>query len=124
MNFSPRQTQLFPSLCNMERRITPFWPGLLLLISTELVEAQYFNAPDPELEATMADIRQRRRDRIPAIDTPSFVTATSADSFMAPGDLVIGLQIVDEVRAYPVMFLQGREVVNDSLRGGPITVTW
>jgi hypothetical protein len=72
----------------------------------------------------MTDIRLRSHDRIPAIDDPKFVTAEEGDVYLRPGDYVIGVKVGGEARAYPVEFLNGREVVNDSLGGGPITVTW
>ena len=68
--------------------------------------------------------RNARKMRIPAIDDPKFVTAEEGDVYLRPGDYVIGVKVGGEARAYPVEFLNGREVVNDSLGGGPITVTW
>jgi hypothetical protein len=72
----------------------------------------------------MTEIRLRSHDRIPAIDEPEFVSAEEGDGYLAPGDQVIGVNVGGEARAYPVEFLNGREVVNDSLGGGPIAVTW
>lgn len=72
----------------------------------------------------MTQIRLRSHDRIPAIDEPEFVSAEEGDRYLAPGDYVIGVKVGGEARAYPVGFLNGREVVNDSLGAGPITVTW
>ena len=43
---------------------------------------------------------------------------------MDPEDLVIGVSIGGQVRAYPIGPLRFREMVNDELGGTPILVTW
>ncbi|MBM3140708.1 MAG: DUF3179 domain-containing protein [Chloroflexi bacterium] len=64
------------------------------------------------------------KDAIAAIFEPRFVTAERADRFFAPADLVIGVEIGGEARAYGTAFLSGHEVVNDVVGGRPIAVTW
>ena len=76
------------------------------------------------LQQLMTQIRTRAYDRIPAIDEPEFVSAEEASIYLRHGDRVIGVELKGEARAYPEEFLNGREVVNDSLGSGPITVTW
>ena len=98
--------------------------ALALLWTTIPATGQHQLFEDGELGAVMADIRQRTHDRIPAIDRPTFLSADSAAIFVADGDLVIGVVRGKVAKAYPVKFLNGREVVNDSLGSGPITVTW
>jgi hypothetical protein len=44
--------------------------------------------------------------------------------FLVPSDLVIGLQINGESRAYPARVLVLHELVNDTLGGTPLAVTW
>lgn len=62
------------------------------------------------------------RDAIMPIYDPQFVPAASIDW---PGDtLVIGVAADGEAKAYPVSFLNGREMVVDSIAGIPILVTW
>ena len=77
-----------------------------------------------ELERVMRWVRTRKFDSIASIDRPVFVGADSARSFLRPLDPVVGLSGAGVAKAYPVAFLNGREVVNDSLGNGPITVTW
>ena len=81
-------------------------------------------APDPELSGLMAHLRTRPVDRIPSIDRPAFTGPADAGRFLRPADAVVGLSRGGEKKAYPLALLDGREVVNDSLGGGPITVTW
>ncbi|OGL62505.1 MAG: hypothetical protein A3J27_03830 [Candidatus Tectomicrobia bacterium RIFCSPLOWO2_12_FULL_69_37] len=64
------------------------------------------------------------RDAIPSIDAPRFVSAQAAGKFMALDEMVIGLEMEDEARAYSVPLLSTHEIVNDRLRGRTIAVTW
>ena len=63
-------------------------------------------------------------DRIPAIRQPEFVTADEAESWMLPDEPVIGVEINGEARAYSTFMLSRHEIVNDTLGGRPIAVTW
>jgi uncharacterized protein (DUF58 family) len=66
------------------------------------------------------------RDAIPAILNPRFTTASEAVNRgqMAPSELVIGLTINGESKAYSVMMLSRHEIVNDVVGGVPVAVTW
>lgn len=64
------------------------------------------------------------KDAIPAIDEPRFWTADEADRHYRPDELIIGLDLDGEARAYSIPFLSEHEIVNDSLKGRPISVTW
>lgn len=63
------------------------------------------------------------RDGIPALDRPRFLAAAEAD-FMAPTDRVLGVQVADRARAYPIRILNYHEIVNDVLGGQPLVVTY
>ncbi len=61
-------------------------------------------------------------DAIPPIYAPQFVPAAAAD---LPGDeLVIGLSVNGDARAYPAGFLFTRELVNDVVGGVPTLISW
>lgn len=79
---------------------------------------------NPEEGRTLEIITLLPKDAIAAIFDPTFVSAEEANSQLAPDDLVIGVSINGEHRAYGVAFLSSHEVVNDTLGGRPITVTW
>ena len=65
------------------------------------------------------------KDRILAVFDPTFLTVEEAEGqMMNPGELVIGLSIDGDSRAYPVPFLSSREIVNDVVGGKPVAVTW
>lgn len=63
------------------------------------------------------------KDAIPAIMTPAFEDGTKA-SWLRGGDLVIGVNIGEESRAYPVAVLSRHEIVNDRSGVIPFAVTW
>ncbi len=64
-----------------------------------------------------------RRDAILPIYDPEFWPDTQNEAW-DDGTLVIGLAIDGEVKAYPVGFLNRREMVVDSIAGIPVLVTW
>ena len=64
------------------------------------------------------------RDAIPAVFDPDFLPADDADRQYRDTDLVIGVSIDGDHRAYHVPYLSGREIVNDVVGGKPIAVTW
>jgi hypothetical protein len=62
------------------------------------------------------------RDAIQPIYSPVFVPA-DATQLMAE-ELVLGLEINGDARAYPVGMMRVREMVNDVVGGTPVLVTW
>jgi hypothetical protein len=64
------------------------------------------------------------QDAIPAIDDPVYYSAGEADVEYDPDELVLGLSINDDARAYSVGVLSSHEIVNDTVGGQQISVTW
>ena len=64
------------------------------------------------------------RDSISPIDDPKFETAAEADPEMLPTEVVIGLSVGGETKAYPVNVLSQHEIVNDVVGGTPVAVTF
>ena len=64
------------------------------------------------------------RDGIPAILDPVFDPRTEAMAQMDPFERVIGVSINGDHRAYPLNLLSRHEIVNDTVGGKPIAVTW
>jgi len=75
------------------------------------------------------------RDSIPAFTDPDYVSGKVAaegidtgghghGKFLVPGERVIGVTLNGESRAYPVRILNWHEVVNDSVGGQPVCVTY
>jgi hypothetical protein len=62
------------------------------------------------------------RDDILPIYKPEFVPVDQAG--YSDTELVMGVELDGEAKAYPVGLLNRREMVNDQLKGIPILVTW
>ena len=63
------------------------------------------------------------KDGIPAILKPKIVSSGEA-AYLEDSDLVIGIKIGSQTRAYPIKVLNWHEVVNDTIGGVPIAVTF
>lgn len=69
-------------------------------------------------------LRGPGKDGIPAIDDPAFQAAAEADAWLDDGDRVVGLYHDGEARAYPQSILVWHEIVNDTVAGENIAVTY
>ena len=63
-------------------------------------------------------------DGIPAIDDPEFVSVSKAEKFMNDDELVMGLVVNGDARAYSTWHLDKHEIVNDYVGGVHVSVTW
>jgi len=64
------------------------------------------------------------KDGIPSIDNPRFVGPGEADQQMQAFERVLGVSINGDHRAYPLNMLSHHEIVNDTVGGVPVAVTW
>lgn len=62
------------------------------------------------------------RDGIPPIDSPTFVGI--GDEPIADQEPVISLEVEGQARAYPLQILTWHEIVNDTIGGTPVAVTF
>ncbi len=62
-------------------------------------------------------------DSIRSIEDPRFVDPEIADETYDPDELVLGVEIDGDARAYSVPLLSRHEIVNDVVGGKPIAVT-
>lgn len=65
-------------------------------------------------------------DAIPALflDDTVFVTAEIGSREWMDDELVIGVAINNDARAYPIRLLSQHEIANDTIGGHPVAVTW
>ena len=63
-------------------------------------------------------------DAIKAIDNPEFLTAEEVGDIYPPNEKVIGVSINGDNRAYSVPMLSRHEIVNDTVGGVKLAVTW
>ncbi len=63
------------------------------------------------------------KDGIPSIDDPRFIPISSAKN-LGPNEPIITLTVKGETRAYPLSVLTWHEIVNDTVAGVPVVVTY
>jgi uncharacterized protein DUF3179 len=64
------------------------------------------------------------RDAVPAVVHPRFMTARETKGLLRNKDRVLGIFWNGEAKAYPVRILNWHELVNDTVGGRPVLVTW
>jgi hypothetical protein len=64
------------------------------------------------------------RDGIPPIDEPKPTSQANADDWLSAREPVLTVEVRRQVRAYPIQILVWHEIVNDTLGGRPIAVTY
>ena len=64
------------------------------------------------------------KDGIPAIDNPRFESIEEARAWVTGDGPVISLEVNGEARAYPLAVLAWHEIVNDTIGGVPVIVTF
>ena len=64
------------------------------------------------------------RDGIPPIDAPTFVDLAEADVWLGDREPVIAVSRGAAAKAYPLQILIWHEIVNDTVGGEPLTVTF
>jgi len=64
------------------------------------------------------------RDCIPSIDEPEYVSADEAAHFIRDDELVMAVDLNGDKRAWPIRVLDFHEIVNDTIDGHPVAVTW
>jgi len=109
--------------------------ALVVFVSMGLVAAAQANPlrwgsewPDTDFSKTIIDFSEilsggPRKDGIPSIDTPKFVPAAEVDD-LSDTEPVVGLVVNGDARAYPLRILTWHEIVNDTVGGVPVTVTY
>ncbi len=64
------------------------------------------------------------KDGIPPLDSPQFVSVSEAEAWLKPIEPVILVQVGEDARAYPIQILIWHEIVNDTVGGEPLIVTF
>ena len=80
--------------------------------------------PDPPVATEQESTRAPgvRRGFVP-LDNPSFLAALEA-GYLGDEELVLGVEWAGEIRAYPVRMLRFHHIVNDTVEGEPLLVTY
>jgi hypothetical protein len=64
-----------------------------------------------------------RVDAIPALDNPKMIAAVDAE-YLNADDLVFGIEIAGDARAYPLRIVNWHEMVNDVVGGTPVSLAY
>ncbi|MBF9050212.1 DUF3179 domain-containing protein [Roseobacter sp. HKCCD9010] len=64
-----------------------------------------------------------RKDGIPSLDNPDLITAAEAE-YMRPDDLVFGVSINGDARAYPLRIMGWHEMFNEVIGGVPVALAY
>jgi hypothetical protein len=102
-------------------------PQALLVATTLLLAAcsQAIATPaDIAPEETSSDPGAISWDAIPAIDNPEFESVAEANESYDEDELILGVEFNGDARAYSVPLLSSHEIVNDTVGGVKIAVTW
>lgn len=93
--------------------------------SKDILRETFGFSADTPSDVPLAQLKQGcpARDCIPSIDHPRFVSAAAA-TFMDDDDLVLAIEHLGVLRAYPTFILNHHEIVNDVIAGTPVAVTW
>ena len=101
-------------------KVTPTEPTQPEAKAAETAVPEPAMQPTEQIEYTWSQLL--RPDDILPIYDPKFVPASEAG--YSDTELVMGVEIDGQAKAYPVGLLNWREMVNDELAGIPILVTW
>lgn len=88
-----------------------------------LVDRFHEDHPDPLIDPDEVISGGPPPDGIPPIDEPTFLRADEVE-FLEDAEPVLALTVGDETRAYPVQVMIWHEIVNDTVDGVPVTVTY
>ncbi len=63
-------------------------------------------------------------DGIPSIDNPKFVSPQEADQWIQDNELVLAIIYKGVKRVYPLQIMVWHEIVNDTIAGDPLLITY
>jgi hypothetical protein len=126
------------SACNLQRSSTNDLPALNEPVLNDTAVPELIpTGRGGSIETPLPTPRPRRLnagelqlaadiDDIPAIfaEDDLFVDAQTGSQEWVDEELVIGVVINDDARAYPIRLLSSHEIVNDTVGGEPVMVTW
>lgn len=116
------------------------WAGLGVVLHdadaggqlSRTIDSFGFDFGDARIDADRIVIGAEDRNFIHPIDQPRMINADEVDrinrearkKYLVTDDRVIGVVINSEARAYPLRMLDWHEVVNDTMQGTPILVSY
>ena len=108
-----------PSYLNLKR-------GLFLRLDPNFevfLKTEYLDRAKMKIRLEEITFGGVRKDGIPALDNPELIPAADAD-YMLGHDLVFGIEINGDVRAYPLRIMGWHEMFNDVIGGIPLALAY
>ena len=111
-------------------RVVKFFAFICLLLAASAVSAQSSaDWPLTDFETRSIELNEVMsggppRDGIPPIDAPKFIGFDEADTWLHEDEPVVSFELKGDARAYPIQILMFHEIVNDSVGGQPVSVTF
>jgi hypothetical protein len=108
-------------------RLTSMPPG-----DNQTIESYAFDLSNLQIDRELVVPAMRHRNMSPVVTDPKILSPEEIvqrnnsirDPLVVSKDLVVGVEIGGESRAYPLHFLHVHEIVNDTLGGTPIAIVW
>ena len=119
---SPAPTSIPQASSTPEPTRTPWSTPTLVPTPTQFPLTETGKVTRDELIARMQPAVVR--DAIPAILQPQFVAPEAVPPEFKDVELVLGLSMNGESKAYPLDVLSHHEAVNDVVGGVPVVITW
>lgn len=95
--------------------------GILLIVNLIFLMGFDFSKHSIPLEEILSGGPQK--DGIPAILKPEFIQADQPD-FLKKDDRVLAFELNGEAKAYPIKILNWHEIVNDTIGGRPVLISY
>ncbi len=114
----------YPGYLDHKRAIfTNYLPGMERIFAEGDIEWQLVSWGGVKIDDRPYDTTNDLCNCIPAVDNPEVSTAAEA-TWLKDGDIVFGVEINGEYRAYPRRIMEIREMVNDTLSGRDIAMPY
>lgn len=113
-----------PALAPTTEPTQTAFPGFETDVFEELSPLPELRSIDPSIDLGFDERETLPRDAINPIYSPKFVSPDDLEQPLLEDELVMGLNINGDARAYPVGIMRFREIVNDEVGGVPLLVTW
>lgn len=93
-------------------------------VPLEEIHFDTFNGSSIPLSKITESLVLQLRDAIPPITKPKYMDVETADTWLKPDDIVLGYVDGDTALAYPVRILNYHEIVNETVNGVPILISF
>ena len=98
----------------------------------QTIESYAFDLSNLQIDRELVVPAMRHRNMSPVATDPMILSPeeivqrnnSKRDPLVVSKDLVVGIEIDGESRAYPLHFLHVHEIINDTLGGIPIAIVW